>query len=196
MRNRGITRIDVKRHPLAGHLARVADLASRLARSGGGDPGKARLAGLLHDWLKPLPPGRLARVAKRLGLVLDPATRGIPELWHGPVAAELAKSELGIRDEEVLEAVRWHATGRPGLGITGLAVFTADYCEEGRKFPEAAEGRRRALKSLAEGARYVSASKLAWLASEGAKPHPISMAFNRSLLTALALPRREALHGR
>jgi len=175
---------DVSRHPLRRHLKGVSTLAARLAALNGGDVHGAAVAGLLHDWLKPLPPAALARLMASLGGRFDPDTGKIPELWHGHVAAVLAGREMGIVDPATLAAIRWHATGRPGMGVVGTAVFVADYCEEGRGFPEARAGRRLAFLDLGAGARYVSASKLAWLASAGARPHPISMAFNRSILPA------------
>jgi len=176
--------LDVSRHPLRRHLEGVSVLAARLAGMNGGDARGAAVAGLLHDWLKPLPPAALARLMASLGGKLDPDTRRIPELWHGHAAAVLAGREMGITDPATLAAIRWHATGHPGMGLVGTAVFVADYCEEGRGFPEAVEGRRLAFHDLGAGARYVSASKLAWLASAGARPHPISMAFNRFILPA------------
>jgi predicted HD superfamily hydrolase involved in NAD metabolism len=177
-------RFDVSRHPLRRHLEGVSRLAARLARLNGGDSRAAAVAGLLHDWLKPLSPSALERLMAALGGTFDRETGRIPAIWHGPVAAVLAGRDMGVTDIPTLDAIRWHATGHPGFGVTGMAVFVADYCEEGRGFPEAAEGRRLALRNLRAGARYVSASKGAWLASAGARPHPISMAFNHSLLPA------------
>jgi predicted HD superfamily hydrolase involved in NAD metabolism len=150
-------------HPLRAHLDAVARLAASLARRHGADPRRARLAALLHDRLKPWPAARLAALLARYHERLDADTRRVPELWHGPAGAAWARRVLGVRDREVLDAVRWHSTGRPGLGVTGRILFVADFCAEGRAFPEARAGRRIALRRLDAGLRFVIGAKLAWL---------------------------------
>lgn len=37
------------------------------------------------------------------------------ELLHGPVGAYIAQSEFGITDEELLNAIRFHTTGRANM---------------------------------------------------------------------------------
>ncbi len=153
----------------------MARLAGELARRNGVDPGRAELAARLHDWLKPLPSSRLRPVLSRYHERLDADTLRVPELWHGPAAAAYARFGLGVRDRGVLDAVRWHSTGRPGFPVIGRILFVADFCAEGRGFPEALTGRRLALRSLAGGLRYVIACKLAWLRSRRLPVHRSSL---------------------
>ena len=37
------------------------------------------------------------------------------ELLHGPVGAYIAESEFGITDEDMLNAIRFHTTGRVSM---------------------------------------------------------------------------------
>ncbi|MEK7765610.1 MAG: bis(5'-nucleosyl)-tetraphosphatase (symmetrical) YqeK [bacterium] len=171
---------DLARHPLRGHLRAVARLAVRLARRHGADPGGARAAALLHDWLKPLPRRRLARLLSGSGVRLDRATRGLPAIWHGPAAAALAPT-VGVRNAAVRRAVRWHTTGRGRLSRLDGILIVADYCAAGRGFREARVGRRLAARGLPLALRYVVASKLAWLRSRGLRPHPATLACWRGL---------------
>ncbi len=166
-----------RRHPLHGHLRAVAGLSRELARRHGVDPACAEAAGWLHDWLKPLGFARLDAMLSGQGVRLDAATRAIPAIWHGPAAAAMAPARLGVRAPGVLDAVRWHSTGRPGWGPLGRILFVADFCAPGRAFPEARTGRRLARRSLALGVRYVLACKLAWLRAHGLKPHPAMTTF-------------------
>jgi len=166
---------------LVAHLGATARLCAELAGRQGGSRGRASLAGGLHDWLKPLPPRRLAAILRACGGRLDAEDRKAPALWHGPAAAALARSRTGLRDRAVLEAVRWHTTGHPRLGVLGRALFVADFCEENRGFPEAAVGRRLARRSLGLAVRYVLASKLAYLYGERIAPHPSALAFWKTL---------------
>ena len=118
---------------------------------------------------------------------MDNETRGIPELWHGPAAAAVARHRSGMRDHEILEAVRWHTTGRSGMSTLGRILFVADFCSRDRKFPGAAEGRRLARRSLKLGVRYVLASKLSYLMESGVKPHSAALGFWGSLFREVAV---------
>lgn len=162
-------------HPLRAHLDAVARLAGDLAERNGVARPRAELAAHLHDWLKPLPPRRLRALLSRYHGRLDADTERVPELWHGPAAAAFGRHGLGIRDAEVLDAVRWHSTGRPGLAMIGRILFVADFCAEGRAFPEARRGRAIAGASLARGLRYVLGCKLAWLFGRRLPVHRASL---------------------
>lgn len=160
----------------ARHVRAVVRLASELAVRNGEDPACAEAAGWLHDWLRPLARARLASMFRARGIRLDAATRAVPSIWHG-IAAAAEAPRLGVFTEPVLEAVRWHSTGRRGLGRLGRIIFVADFCARDRVFPEADAGRRIALRSLDLGVRYVLASKLAWLRAQGFTPHPAMVGF-------------------
>jgi predicted HD superfamily hydrolase involved in NAD metabolism len=159
----------------------VARLAASLARRHGADPAAAALAGWLHDWLKPWPAARLRRACARYHEVLDDDTRRKPVLWHGPAAAAWARRELGVRDRAVLDAVRWHTTGRSRMTPLDRVLFVADFCAEGRTHPEAAVARRLARRDLTAAARYVIACKLAWVRAQGGVHHPAGLAAWRDL---------------
>ncbi|HZG71774.1 MAG TPA: bis(5'-nucleosyl)-tetraphosphatase (symmetrical) YqeK, partial [Chondromyces sp.] len=70
------------------------------------------------------------------------------ELWHAPVGAYLVKEEAGIEDEEVLNAIRFHTSGRVGMTLGEKIVYLADYIEPGRHFPGVEEVREMAKKDL------------------------------------------------
>ena len=66
-----------------------------------------------------------------------------PSFFHAPAGAVVAKETFGVRDEEILAAIRCHTLG--GSAMTGLmlAVFVADFIEPGREdFPGLAEAAR------------------------------------------------------
>ncbi len=138
-------RLSYKRYE---HTLRVAEIAGRLAELHGLDPDKARLAGLLHDATRETYKEELLRLAEEAGLSIDELERERPMLLHGPVAAECARRDLGVKDGEVLEAVRVHTTGEPGMGPLALAVYLADKIEPGRNQPGVQSLRKLALKNL------------------------------------------------
>ena len=57
------------------------------------------------------------------------------QLLHSHVGAFVAETELAIKDEEVLDAVRFHTSGRDNMTILDKIVCLADYIEPGRDFP-------------------------------------------------------------
>ena len=125
------------------HTLRVADTAEDLALAHDLEADRARLSALLHDAAREMGPEEFLNLADRWHLQVGDQERQSPKLLHGPVAAELARRELGIDDEEVLQAVRAHTTGRPGMGPLALVLYVADKIEPARDYPSV--GRLRTL---------------------------------------------------
>ena len=68
-------------------------------------------------------------IVERDGFGISKIERDYPVLLHGRAGAVLSREELGIEDEEILDAVRWHTTGKRGMnGITSI-LYIADYIE-------------------------------------------------------------------
>ncbi|MFL5991007.1 MAG: bis(5'-nucleosyl)-tetraphosphatase (symmetrical) YqeK [Rubrobacteraceae bacterium] len=131
-----------------GHTVRVADTAEGLAQIHSLDPNRTRLAALLHDAARETEPEDYLRLADEWGLAVGEPERKSPKLLHGPVAAELARRELGVEDEEVLEAVRVHTVGAAGIGALALALYVADKIEPARDYPSVGRIRDLARKDL------------------------------------------------
>jgi predicted HD superfamily hydrolase involved in NAD metabolism len=134
------------------HTVRVADTAESLARKHDLDPDRTRLAALLHDAARETEPGEFLRLAEEWDLHIGEPERESPKLLHGPVAAELARRELGVEDEEVLEAIRAHTVGRAGMGPIALALYVADKIEPARDYPSVGRIRGLAREDLREAA--------------------------------------------
>ena len=135
------------------HTLRVAETAERLAKLHGLDPERVRLAGLLHDTAREIGKEELLRIAEEYGLPVGDFERERPILLHGPVAAELARKDLAVEDGEILDAVRAHTTGEPGMGPLALALFAADKVEPDREQPGVEDLRELAPVSLHRAAR-------------------------------------------
>ena len=73
----------------------------------------------------------------------------IGAVLHGPVGAWLAQKQFNVHDEDVLNAIRYHTTGRANMTLFEMAVFVADAMEEGREdYPGLAKIRWLAERSL------------------------------------------------
>lgn len=116
------------------HTIGVTDTAMMLAKRFGADIKKAELAGIFHDYAKFRPNEEMAEIIKKEGMPQD-LLHYSSELWHAPVGAYLVKKEVGIDDGEVLDAIRFHTTGRAGMSTLEKVVFLADYIEPNRSFP-------------------------------------------------------------
>lgn len=154
------------------HVEGVVETAKGLARRFGVDEERAALAALLHDAARDWPEPQLRRWAERAATPPDPVERTSPELLHGPVAAEWAGAELGVEDRAVLDAVRYHTTGRPGMTRLEMVLMVADYGEPGRSFPEAEAIRRAARTHLEEACLLSLDARLRYLLDGRLPIHP------------------------
>jgi predicted HD superfamily hydrolase involved in NAD metabolism len=181
-------RLSEKRY---GHTVRVADTAEELAREHGLDPARTRLAALLHDAARETEPEEYLRLARAWELHLGEPERQSPKLLHGPVAAELGRRELGVEDEEVLEAVRVHTVGAAGMGPLALALYVADKIEPARDYPSVGRIRDLASRDLREAAAESLRRAISYNEGRGREIHPAS----RGMLEWLEEPERAAHRG-
>jgi predicted HD superfamily hydrolase involved in NAD metabolism len=131
------------------HSLGTMALAVLFAPQFGADPDKAALSGILHDCAKCLPKETLLRMAKEYGWDTGEGDRYLPIL-HGEAGAVLARIEYGVSDPEVLSAITWHVTGKPGMSPLAKTVYLADLIEPGRKYPGVADIRRLARRDINE----------------------------------------------
>ncbi len=130
------------------HTYRVVETARMLADRFGAPLAQAEEAALMHDYAKAMKGSQLLEEAHRRGLIVDPAEEAQPHLLHGPVAAALLMERGLVTDPAVLEAIRWHTTGRAGMSLLEKVIWLADYIEPGRQFPGVEEVRAAAEQDL------------------------------------------------
>jgi predicted HD superfamily hydrolase involved in NAD metabolism len=167
------SRLSDKRY---GHTLRVADTAADLARIHGLDEDRARLSALIHDAARETEPGEFLRLAEEWNLHVGEPERQSPKLLHGPVAAEMARRELGVGDEEVLEAVRAHTTAKPGMEPLALTLYVADKIEPARDYPSVERLRQLAREDLYMATTEALRRAIAHNEGRGKDVHPSSRA--------------------
>jgi predicted HD superfamily hydrolase involved in NAD metabolism len=156
------------------HTLRVAVTAEDLALAHDLDANRARLAALLHDAARETGPEGFLELADKWRLQVGDPERQSPKLLHGPVAAELARRELGIEDEEVLEAIRSHTTGRPGMGPLALVLYVADKIEPARDYTSVGRLRTLARENLYQAAEEALRRAITNNEARGKTTHPAS----------------------
>ncbi|WKA60065.1 bis(5'-nucleosyl)-tetraphosphatase (symmetrical) YqeK [Planococcus shenhongbingii] len=129
------------------HVRGVVETATVLAEKFNVPVEKARVAAILHDvakfsdreWMKSI----------LISENMDPLLLEYhAELWHAPVGAYMARTEFGIDDEDVLNAIKYHTTGRPGMSDLEKIIYIADLIEPTRKFSGVEELRQLADQGL------------------------------------------------
>ena len=128
------------------HTYGVMDTAEKLAVRYGADVEKTRLAALCHDLYRSTPQKELNELVKAKGLSKKYIDN--KDLSHGRLAACTMEDKFGISDEEVLNAVRYHTTGRAGMCLLEKIIYLADAIEPGRNYPGIEEQRALAFEDL------------------------------------------------
>ena len=145
---------------LRGHCERTAQHARKLAEHHRVDADKVEAAALLHDFVKYYTREELDDAIAEIGFGALEFGALPEEIVHGPAAALLAEHRLDISDKDVLEAISLHTTADAEMGDVAKIVFLADFTEEGRDMPGAAEDRAACLGDLDQAVLHVLARKL------------------------------------
>ena len=111
------------------HSVSVASLAYDIAKKHNlHNPDDAYIAGLLHDIGKEI--DQKAIMVEHYQEFLD-----MPRFSYHQFASEyLAKEIFGINDQEVLDAIKFHATGNENMGTLAKIIYAADKIEPTRGF--------------------------------------------------------------
>lgn len=114
------------------HTISVSFICTALAMRYGADLEQSELAGLLHDCAKYYGDGNIIKKCEKQNIFLTSDELKAPVVLHAKYGAWLAEHKYGIEDKEIIDAIRWHTTGRPDMSLLEKIVFTADYIEPRR----------------------------------------------------------------
>lgn len=128
------------------HSRNVAEESIKLTEKYGGDKDKAILTGLAHDIFRDLDDDDLNRLIVKYDIGDKYLNNNA--LAHGPLAAEYLEDKYDIVDEDILDSVRYHTTGRKYMGLLERIVFLADSIEKDRVFPGVENIRRESKRGL------------------------------------------------
>lgn len=117
------------------HSEGVANMAVKLAEFYGVDEEKARIAGLLHDCAKDMTDEEILKLVEKFDILIDDVQRSAVNIVHGHVGAEIARQQFGVTDNEILNAIRYHTTGKENMSFLDKIIYVADYIEPNRDFP-------------------------------------------------------------
>ncbi|MTV82637.1 bis(5'-nucleosyl)-tetraphosphatase (symmetrical) YqeK [Secundilactobacillus folii] len=153
------------------HVQRVEATAIKLAKQYGVNVEKASIAGLIHDYAKQRPDKDFIDAIHRYKLDPD-LVNWNNAIWHGVVGAELIKTELGIFDEEIIDAVRFHTTGNRYMTKLAQIIYMADYIEPARDFDGVEKARLLTSQNLALAVAYQTKHTLMYLLTNNQRIYP------------------------
>jgi ribosome silencing factor RsfS/YbeB/iojap len=157
----------------AAHVLGAARMAAELAARYGADAEKAKTAALWHDWFRSVETAELDALIDRYGV--DPAFKGDANLAHGKIAAAFMERDLGIADAEILDAVRYHTTGRAGMSTLEKILYVADAAEPTRDYAGVSDLRETAWRDLDEACATTLENTLRLLRERERTPHEDSL---------------------
>lgn len=169
------------------HTLSVAYTAANLAAVHGVDIDKALIAGMLHDCAKCLSyKKQMALCTKNHIALSETEMQEDSPILHAKAGGALAKQEYGIDDEDILNAIYYHTTGRPQMSPLEKIIYIADYIEPGRKHMKRTssvdeqymrnltEARRLAYQDLDKALRRILQDTLAYLTQKGGQIDPMT----------------------
>ena len=156
------------------HTLGVASTAVAMAMRYNPDPSnsnfikRAELAGLLHDCAKCMDNNKKLRICEKNNLSCSSFEKSHPYLLHGKVGAYIAQTKFKIEDNDILQAITWHTTGRPDMSLLEKIIFIADYIEPSRNpIPELNLIRQLAFVDIDKAMEKILSNTLKFLESKG-----------------------------
>ncbi|MGN0143971.1 MAG: bis(5'-nucleosyl)-tetraphosphatase (symmetrical) YqeK [Clostridium sp.] len=133
------------------HTLGVCETAKKLAKLNNESVEKAEIAALSHDVAKNLSREEMLKIINENNIILSNVEKENMNLWHSIIAPVVAKDRLGICDEDILDAIRWHTTGKENMSVLAKIIYIADMIEPGRDFEGLEEIRTKTFENLDNG---------------------------------------------
>lgn len=130
------------------HTLRVIEESNKLAKVHNIDRDKAVLAALLHDCAKFEDEKKLLNMANDFDIMKNNMLMYNVHLIHAPLGAILAEYRYNVQDKDILDAIRYHTTGRKNMSQLEKLIYIADYIEPDRKFDGVERMRQLAYQDL------------------------------------------------
>lgn len=130
------------------HILGVEETAIKLSQIYNVSSYKAMLAALLHDYAKEFTIEDVLFIAEKNKYSLDELERESTDLSHSKIGALIAKQKYNINDEDVLNAIKYHTTGRENMSMLEKIIFISDAIEPSRNYRKVDEIRNMAFLDI------------------------------------------------
>ena len=164
------------------HSVNVAKQAQKLAKIYGCDEEKAMTAGILHDVTKETPFDEQLKIITEGGIILDEIEKLSQKLWHPISGSVYIQKYLDINDADIINAIRFHTTGRSNMSLLEKIIFVADFTGDERNYDGVDIMREKALRSLEEAMIYGLQFTIQDLSSRALTIHPNALSCYNELI--------------
>lgn len=130
------------------HSMNVARQAKMLGEIYGEDTKKLYFAGVVHDICKEISYDEQLKVINSGGIYFDKYVMTQQKVWHAIAGSVFIQKELGITDEQIIDAVRYHTTGKQDMDTFSKIIYIADITSEERDYPKVDLVRKYAKEDL------------------------------------------------
>ena len=113
------------------HSLGVVKKAVELAKIYGVQEETAKKVGIAHDIAKEMTNEEMIEYAKTNNIEIDEIETVKPSLLHGKIGADIAAKKYGFT-EDMVNAIKWHTTGRKNMSMLEKIIYVADKTEENR----------------------------------------------------------------
>ncbi len=158
------------------HCCAVSKRAKELAKIHHSDPDKAAVIGMLHDICRDVEQEYMLQMLRDFGIILNNVERRSPQLWHAIVGAAYVEHILHEDDEEIINAIHFHTTGRANMSRLEKILYVADATSEDRVYADAPFVRELADMSLEAAMMYLLKGTFRELLCDFAPLHSDSVA--------------------
>ncbi|WP_448820112.1 bis(5'-nucleosyl)-tetraphosphatase (symmetrical) YqeK [Cetobacterium sp.] len=130
------------------HSIRVLNTALALGEIYNANLNEIAIASLLHDYAKEFTREELIKISKEHFTEETKDYITNVEILHSYVASYIAKDKFKIDNTDILNAIKFHTTGRKNMSLVEKIVYVADAIEPKRDYPYVEEIRDLALVNL------------------------------------------------
>ncbi|WP_416335237.1 bis(5'-nucleosyl)-tetraphosphatase (symmetrical) YqeK [Anaerococcus sp. DFU013_CI05] len=151
------------------HCVRVMETALKLNDSL--DDDKVKTAAILHDCAK----YNEEKYLKLYGVNIDSYQLQFKAVLHSFLGAEVAKKEYNINDSDVLDAIRFHTTGKADMTDLEKIIYLADAIEPKRDYPDVDHLRKLVKDSLDDALIFSLNHNLNYIIKKNDLIHPLTI---------------------
>ena len=154
------------------HIMGVVEMATRLAKLNNADIEKCQIGSLLHDIEKEMDIDWMKKVCRE-NYMNDLTEEDLEnnEILHGFAGAYWVENNLGIKDTDILNAIKYHTIGCEKMNLVSKIVYISDAIELGRNYPDVVEIREETYRNLDKGILLEIEKNEKFLKSIGKKQH-------------------------
>ncbi len=157
------------------HTLGVVEFSTQLADIYNINKSHCVVASLLHDFAKELSLEEKQKIINKYNIYIDDYTKNNLELSHGLLAKYIARDIYNIKDEDILNAIHYHTTGRPNMSTLEKIIFLADALEPNRIYADRERLVQLALTNLDLAVFECLKGKIEFTNKKGLIEHPLSI---------------------